>query len=52
MIENADGHYHHAKAAGAAVQGEPPDYGDGYRGYSARDLDGNFWSFGTGPVTD
>jgi len=24
--------------------------GDGYRGYSARDLEGNLWSFGTGPV--
>jgi uncharacterized glyoxalase superfamily protein PhnB len=52
MIDDVDGHYDHAKAAGAAVQGEPHHYGDGYRGYSARDLEGNLWSFGTGPVLD
>jgi uncharacterized glyoxalase superfamily protein PhnB len=52
VIDDVDGHYNHAKAAGAAMRGEPHAYGDGYRGYSARDLEGNLWSFGTGPVTD
>jgi uncharacterized glyoxalase superfamily protein PhnB len=42
-------HYARAKAAGASLLGEPRHYGDGYRGYSARDLEGNLWSFGTGP---
>jgi uncharacterized glyoxalase superfamily protein PhnB len=43
-------HYARAKAAGAILLGEPHDYGDCYRGYSSRDLEGNLWSFGTGPV--
>lgn len=51
MIEDADAHYERAKLAGADMQGTPHDYGEGYRGYSARDLEGNLWSFGTGPVT-
>lgn len=36
-----------AKAAGAEVLGEPHDAMGGMRGYSARDLEGNLWSFGT-----
>lgn len=51
VAEDADAHYARAKAAGADLQGEPHDYGDGYRGYSARDFECNLWSFGTGPVT-
>ncbi len=50
VIGDVDAHYARAKAAGAGLLGEPHDYGDGYRGYSARDLEGNLWSFGTGPV--
>src|SRR5215831_15719006 len=49
-VDDIDDHYARAKAAGASILGEPHDYGDGYRGYSARDLEGNLWSFGTGPV--
>lgn len=52
LIDDADEHYNRAKSAGADMQGEPHDYGDGYRGYSARDHEGNLWSFGTGPVGD
>jgi len=47
VVEDADSHYERAKAAGAEVLGEPHGYGAGYRGYSARDLEGNLWSFGT-----
>ena len=50
VIDDIDAHYARARAAGANLLGEPHDYGDGYRGYSARDLEGNLWSFGTGPV--
>jgi hypothetical protein len=36
------------RAAGAEVLGEPHDaMGGAQRGYSARDLEGNLWSFGT-----
>jgi len=51
VIDDADAYYERAKAAAANLQGEFHDYGDGHRGYSARDLEGNLWSFGTGPVT-
>jgi uncharacterized glyoxalase superfamily protein PhnB len=49
-IEDADAHHRRAQAAGAAVQNKPHDYGAGDRGYSARDLEGNLWSFGTHQV--
>ncbi|MGI8594553.1 MAG: VOC family protein [Solirubrobacteraceae bacterium] len=40
--------YERAKAAGAEVLGEPHDaFGGSQRGYSARDPEGNLWSFGT-----
>jgi hypothetical protein len=43
-------HYARAKAAGVEVLGEPHDVMEGtMRGYSARDLEGNLWSFGTRP---
>jgi uncharacterized glyoxalase superfamily protein PhnB len=43
-----DAHYDRAKATGAEVLGEPHDAMGGHqRGYSARDLEGNLWSFGT-----
>ena len=48
VVDDPDGHYRRAKAAGAEVLGEPHDAFDGsQRGYSARDLEGNLWSFGT-----
>jgi hypothetical protein len=50
VIDDIDIHYAQVKSAGASRLGESHDYGDGYRGYSARDLGGNLWSFGTGPV--
>src|SRR5262249_16679897 len=40
-------HFERAKAAGAAVLSEPHDaIGGRMRGYSARDPEGNLWSFG------
>jgi uncharacterized glyoxalase superfamily protein PhnB len=50
VIDDIDAHYARAKAAGASLLGEPHHYGGGHRGYSARDLEGNLWSFGTGAV--
>src|SRR6266700_1965509 len=50
VVDDIDAHSARAKSAGASLLGEPHDYGDGYRGYSSRDLEGNLWSFGTGPV--
>jgi uncharacterized glyoxalase superfamily protein PhnB len=50
VVDDIDDHYRRATSAGATLLGEPHDYGDGNRGYSARDLEGNLWSFGTGPV--
>jgi uncharacterized glyoxalase superfamily protein PhnB len=46
-VTDADAHYRQAAAAGARVHGEPHDFGDGFRGYSATDLEGNLWTFGT-----
>ena len=46
-VVNPDAHFKRAKAAGAEVLGEPHDAVGGMRGYSARDLEGNLWSFGT-----
>jgi uncharacterized glyoxalase superfamily protein PhnB len=42
-----DAHFERARAAGAEVVGEPHDAEETMRGYSARDLEGNLWSFGT-----
>jgi uncharacterized glyoxalase superfamily protein PhnB len=48
VVTDPDAHYERAKAAGAEVLGEPHDAFDGrQRGYSARDPEGNLWSFGT-----
>ena len=47
-VDDPDAHYDRAKAAGAEVLGEPHDGMGGHqRGYSARDLEGSLWSFGT-----
>jgi uncharacterized glyoxalase superfamily protein PhnB len=47
-VTDPDGHFERARAAGAKMLGEPHDALDGQmRGYSARDLEGNLWSFGT-----
>lgn len=50
VVEDIDAHYQRAARAGAQLLGSPHGGGDGFRGYSARDLEGNLWSFGTGPA--
>jgi len=47
-VPDPDAHVMRARAAGADVLGDPHDAFDGtQRGYSARDPEGNLWSFGT-----
>ncbi len=46
-VEDVDAHYAQAKAAGAEITREIEDTPYGSREYSARDLDGHTWSFGT-----
>ena len=46
-VEDADAHYEQAKAAGAEIVREIEDTDYGYREYTARDPEGNVWSFGT-----
>jgi uncharacterized glyoxalase superfamily protein PhnB/mannose-6-phosphate isomerase-like protein (cupin superfamily) len=48
VVDDPDAHFERARAAGAEVLGEPHDAMDGrQRGFSARDLEDNLWSFGT-----
>ncbi len=47
VVDDADAHYETAKAAGAEIVYELTDQDYGSRDYSARDLEGNLWSFGT-----
>jgi uncharacterized glyoxalase superfamily protein PhnB len=47
VIDDPDGHYERAKAAGAEIVMELTDTDYGSRDYSARDPEGNLWSFGT-----
>ncbi len=46
IIENPDEHYAKAKAAGAEIVRELAESFGSYQ-YSARDIEGNFWTFGT-----
>jgi uncharacterized glyoxalase superfamily protein PhnB len=46
-VEDADAHYGRAKAAGAEITREIEDTDYGSREYTARDLEGHEWSFGT-----
>ena len=46
-VDDADAHYERAKAAGAEITLELEDTDYGSREYSARDLEGYHWSFGT-----
>ena len=47
-VDDPDAHYQRANAAGVKVLNAPHDALDGaQRGYSARDLEGNLWSFGS-----
>jgi uncharacterized glyoxalase superfamily protein PhnB len=47
VIDDPDAHHARAVAAGADVFRGPEDTDYGAREYSARDLEGNVWSFGT-----
>ncbi len=47
VVPDPDQHYAAARAAGAAIVRELEDMDYGSREYSARDLEGNLWSFGT-----
>lgn len=46
-VTDPDAHHARAQAAGAAIVRELADQPYGSREYSARDLEGNLWSFGT-----
>ena len=47
IVEDVDAHAERARAAGASIILEPRDQDYGGRGYSARDPEGNVWSFGS-----
>ena len=47
VIADPDGHCARARSAGAKIVRELVDQPYGSREYSARDLEGNLWSFGT-----
>lgn len=47
VVEDADVHHERAKAAGAQITMELRDTDYGSRDYSAKDLEGNVWFFGT-----
>jgi uncharacterized glyoxalase superfamily protein PhnB len=47
VVQDSDAHYARAKAAGAEIIRELEDQDYGSRDYTARDLEGNIWSFGT-----
>jgi uncharacterized glyoxalase superfamily protein PhnB len=46
-VEDTDAHYERARAAGAEITRELEDTEYGSREYSARDLEGHHWHFGT-----
>ena len=47
VVDDPDAHHEQAKAAGANIVRDLADMDYGSREYSARDLEGNLWSFGT-----
>ena|SRR3712207_2982763 len=47
LVDDVDAHHERARAAGAEVGMPPYDTDYGTREYTARDLEGNVWSFGT-----
>jgi len=47
IVEDVDAHAARARAAGAEIFLGPDDQDYGGRGYSARDPEGNVWSFGS-----
>jgi uncharacterized glyoxalase superfamily protein PhnB len=47
IVDDPDAHHDRAKAAGAEIVMGLRDQDYGSREYTARDLDGNIWTFGT-----
>jgi uncharacterized glyoxalase superfamily protein PhnB len=47
IVDDVDAHAKRARAAGADIFDGPNDKDYGGRGYSARDPEGNVWSFGS-----
>jgi uncharacterized glyoxalase superfamily protein PhnB len=47
VVDDPDAHHERASAAGAEIVRAPQDTDYGAREYSARDPEGNVWSFGT-----
>lgn len=47
VVDDPDAHYARAVSVGARIVRELADQSYGSREYSARDLEGNLWSFGT-----
>jgi len=47
VVEDVDAHHARAAAAGAEIVTPPRDTDYGAREYTARDPEGNLWSFGT-----
>lgn len=47
VVEDVDAHHARAAAAGAEILRPPADTPYGSREYTARDLEGRLWSFGT-----
>ncbi|WP_406042830.1 VOC family protein [Micromonospora sp. NBC_00898] len=47
VVDDIDAHHERAAAAGAEIVVKPFDTDYGSRDYTARDLIGNVWSFGT-----
>ncbi len=46
-VQDVDVHYQRARAAGAEIVRDIEDTDYGFREYTARDLDGLVWSFGS-----
>ena len=47
VVEDPDAVHDRAKAAGAEISREPQDMDYGSREFTAKDSEGNVWSFGT-----
>jgi len=45
LVDDVDGHFERAKAAGAEIREEPTDQEYGERRYTARDPEGHHWYF-------
>jgi uncharacterized glyoxalase superfamily protein PhnB len=47
IVEDVDGHFARAKAAGAAIVRDPVTQDYGGRDYTCKDPEGNVWTFGS-----